>query len=255
MKGIAVLLWLLLMTASGPSAAAPPSRDELDAITARGRELYAYDQAAWHATDAVLALRPREGAVTHYLPRRTAAGWTVSFGRLAEDGKAFIVAYEAEARSEAGPFTAGAVKPPRRDAGPLLQAALAIERARADFQGENRTYNVAVLPAEKGEWWVYLMPAQTKPDIWPLGGDARYRMSADGKRILDGRRLHKSIIETAPADGEVAAGFHTHILSDLPEDTDVFFVLSRRPSVPEYVGAGGLTFEIATDGSISIAPQ
>src|SRR5215470_18399509 len=61
-------------------AADAPSREELDAITERGRALAAYDQAAWHSTDAVLALKPRGGAVTHYIPRRTPTGWVVAFG-------------------------------------------------------------------------------------------------------------------------------------------------------------------------------
>jgi hypothetical protein len=31
----------------------------------------------------------------------------------------------------------------------------------------------------------------------------------------------------------LAAGFHTHVLSDVPEDTDVFFVLTHGPSLPD----------------------
>lgn len=34
------------------------SREDLDAISARGREIAGYDAAAWHATDAVQALGP-----------------------------------------------------------------------------------------------------------------------------------------------------------------------------------------------------
>lgn len=104
------------------AAADAPSQNELDAITARGRALVAYDQAAWHSTDAVLALKPRDGAVTHYVPRRTPTGWVVAFGHLAEGGDAFIVEYEAKAKSESGPFAAAAVKPARRDTDYFLHA-------------------------------------------------------------------------------------------------------------------------------------
>lgn len=38
-----------------------PTDAELVAITARGRLLAEYDQAAWHATDVVLATHPKEG--------------------------------------------------------------------------------------------------------------------------------------------------------------------------------------------------
>jgi hypothetical protein len=223
------------------AAAESPSQDELDAITERGRALVAYDQAAWHSTDAVLALKPRDGVVTHYVPRRMPAAWVVAFGHLAEGGAAFIVEYEAKAKSESGPFVAAAVKPARRDTDYFLHAVRAIELAKGDFQFLDRQYNVAALPIDTGEWWVYLMPAQVKSDVWPLGGDGRYRITADGSRILEKRQLHKSIIEQ-PVPKNAAAGFHTHILSDLPEDTDVFLVLVRRPAVSEFVGTRDHTY-------------
>jgi hypothetical protein len=48
------------------------------------------------------------------------------------------------------------------------------------------------------------------------------------------------------------AGYHFHILSDLPEDTDVLYVLNRKPSMPEYVVAGKLSYLVNTDGSITM---
>jgi hypothetical protein len=49
------------------------------------------------------------------------------------------------------------------------------------------------------------------------------------------------------------AGSHSHVLSDVPEDTDVFYVLTRKPSIPEFVGAGKRVFEIQVDGTIVLA--
>jgi hypothetical protein len=55
----------------------------------------------------------------------------------------------------------------------------------------------------------------------------------------------------APKGTRLAAGFHTHVLSDVPEDTDVFFVLTRRLSLPEYIGAATKkTYTIDSDGTI-----
>jgi hypothetical protein len=73
----------------------------LHAIEARGRALAAYDQAAWRATDAALALKPAPGLVTHYIARPADRGWVVSFGRLSEDSflvvtKSFIFRIEAD---------------------------------------------------------------------------------------------------------------------------------------------------------------
>jgi len=49
--------------------------------------------------------------------------------------------------------------------------------------------------------------------------------------------MHKSIIENpAPDNGaKTVAGVHTHVLTDVPEDSDVFHVLTGKPSVPEYI--------------------
>lgn len=46
-----------------------------------------------------------------------------------------------------------------------------------------------------------------------------------------------------------------HSLSDVPEDTDVMLVLTRRPCVPETVGAGAYIFTIDTDGTITVADR
>jgi hypothetical protein len=55
---------------------------------------------------------------------------------------------------------------------------------------------------------------------------------------------------------QVVAGMHSHVLSDVPEDTDVFYALNRRPLMPEYVATpGGWVFVIQTDGAIqAMAP-
>jgi hypothetical protein len=67
------------------------------------------------------------------------------------------------------------------------------------------------------------------------------------------RQLHKSVIEVEPPKDDTnkqVAGIHTHVLDDIPEDTDVFHVLTRNPSVPEMVLTNHFVFEVAPDGSI-----
>jgi len=46
------------------------------------------------------------------------------------------------------------------------------------------------------------------------------------------------------------AGIHTHVLSETPEDTDVFHVLTRKPSVPELISTEHFIFVVEVDGSI-----
>ena len=149
--------------------------------------------------------------------------------------------------------------PERQDTEFNLAGARAIDLALKNFTAAaNHTYNIAVLPADTEGFFVYLYPAQVKDGVYPYGGDARFLVSPDGATILVKRQLHKSVLESIPAQipkgTTSAAGYHTHILTDLPEDTDVFLVLSRQPRMPEYIGAGGHVFKIEVDGVITIDP-
>ena len=101
------------------------------------------------------------------------------------------------------------------------------------------------------------MPAQTTRGVYPEGADVRYLMSPDGSTIVEKRPLHKAILEfrSAGTPGRTLAGhFHSHILSDVPEDTDVFYVLNltRKPPVPEFVGTKNHVYQIQVDGTIHV---
>lgn len=164
-----------------------------------------------------------------------------------------LVAYAATESSEAGKFVARGHDPPWEGADNLIAKERALELALASYSHPNRPYNSAILAAPGGSLYVYLYPAQEKDSIWPLGGDVRFTVSADGKQIIETRQLHKSILDMEfKPDQHPVAGYHVHVLSDVPEDTDVFYVLNRRPSMSEYVGAGKHIFIVGTDGTISV---
>ena len=238
------------------SARKPPvaSTEELAQITERGRLLYAYDQAAWHATDAVLGTRPAKGEGGRYIAQQIGGKWVVRFGHLSPTRDAFLLDHVATEGAAPDQFTVEALPTPRRDTGFAFIAAKAVDLALQDFQPEKATYNVAVLPAPAGQLYVYLYPAQTQDGIFPLGGDERYIVSADGATIIDKHRMHHSILnfDTHPPDGStLSAGFHVHVLSAVPEDSDVFYVLNRRPSLPELIGVDGkIRYQINPDGTI-----
>lgn len=244
----------VLLTASVAFAQrkSPPSKVELAAITERGRQLAAYDVAAWHATDAVMAMKPAAGSVARYLAKKTNQGWSVAFGRFNEKRDKFLIVYEATQGASAQEFNVKKYDLPKEDSGFYLAAAKAIETALADFTGENRPYNVAVLPASSAQMYVYVVPAQIKVGVYPLGGDVRYLMSPDGFKIVEKRQLHKSVLESAaPPEGQRVMGFHTAVLDDIPEDTDVFHVLVRHPSAPEWVATQQYVYRIEIDGTIN----
>jgi hypothetical protein len=232
------------------------SSSELAAITARGRQLAEYDNASWHATDAVKALNPTEGLVERYIARKTDSGWVVVFGRFAETKDAFLVAYEAVQSSSPDEFTVKTYNPPQKDTQFFYIAAKAIDLVVRNTSFERRPYNTYVLPLDSGQLYVYVLPAQTVPEVYPLGGDTRYLVSADGSEIIETRRLHKTILEvdrSKSSSTKAVGGFHTHVLTDSPEDTDVFHVLRQTHPLPEFVGTKNGTYEVYPDGTIKRA--
>lgn len=248
---------LMLFSAGVAAASSRPSDAALAAITARGVLLAEYDLAAWQSTDAITATHPSEGLIERYIARKTDAGWVVDFGRLNASGDKFLVAYEAVPTGSPARYEVKSFTPVREDVGWNLSAARAVELVTKDFGPTTRPYNIAVLPGDAGSLYVYMYPAQVKAGVYPLGGDVRYRVSPDGSSITDKRQMHKSIIESVSADPKVKveSGYHTHVLSDVPEDTDVFLVLTRQPQVPEIVVTQHFMYTIATDGTITVGDR
>jgi len=231
----------------------PPNVPEFPEITARGRMLAEYLAAAARAKEAVKSMAPARGSVTHYIAQKGDSGWVVASGRYNDKGDQFLVVYEATQGADQE-FTVKQYDPPREDTGFYFRAARALDTAFGDFQGEKRPYVSAVLPAGSNQMYVYILPAQTSAGVYLLGGDVRYLVSSDGSKIVEKRQLHKAILEfragTNPPGITLAAGSHSHVLSDVPEDTDVAYVLTRRPSVPEYIGGNGPIYKILEDGTI-----
>jgi hypothetical protein len=236
---------------------------ELASITERGRALAEYDQAAWHATDAVQAANPKTVDGQVYIGRKANGKWTIVFGVLNADKSKFLIGYEAEQLAEPKEFTVKKNDPVREDEEFYLCAARAIELVLAEFGKVNRPYNAAVLPVtaadykiQQGLLYVYFYPAQTKAGVYPLGSDVRYLVSADGMKIIEKRQMHKTVLDVAPVKGKkMVAGYHSHILSDVPEDTDVLHVLQQDPPVPETIVTPHFVYEVVSDGTIRIKKQ
>ncbi|HEV8383589.1 MAG TPA: hypothetical protein VGQ11_01865, partial [Candidatus Acidoferrales bacterium] len=100
---LAVTVAIPLVSTTAPAQkAAPPSKVELEAITARGRLLAEYSLAATGAADAVKAMRPalgcpevRPGDDARLIARKSDKVWVVVFGRMNEQRDKFLIACEA----------------------------------------------------------------------------------------------------------------------------------------------------------------
>ena len=247
---LGVPLWVPRLLSQAPE---PPSDTALAGITARGRLLAAYDVAAWHATDGILALKPTESDLNVSVALRAPdARWTVLFGRVPATKDTFFIRYRA---TQGGADTAFIVQ--RYSEGQVLgglelELAAAVLTAKEDFGDFQRPYNTYALPATPSGVWVYLLPAQTSSDILPHGGDIRYHIVAGGRTILTKHRFHRAILNQA-LPSEAVGGFHTSFDS-LPADTDVFLVLRRRPLKPELIATEHFHFQVHVDGQLTWVP-
>lgn len=249
---IPIILLLALSVVAREKKPAPPTPAELAAITTRGRALYEYERAVWNARAALKSLNAPSEKTRFVIGQETPGGWVTGTGTLNEKKDTFLVSYEITSSGPEGKLSVRTIDPPKADESFYRVAAAAIETAQADFHAQSRPYNAAVVPAEESQvYYVYLYPAITRPGVIPLGGDVRYRIGDGGKKIIERRDLHKTILETTrnvPGGTKVVGGIHSHVLTDLPEDTDVLHVLLRQ--LPESIGAGGRVYMIAEDGTI-----
>jgi hypothetical protein len=234
-------------------SAVDPSTEELAAITARGRALAEYEISAAKASNALIASHPPIGSFSRYVGQKVNSEWLVAFGEMNAARDAFTVTYQVAVGKKAGEVSVKKVALPREDRGFYFLAARAIDTALHDFRAQGHAFNAAVVPAEAGQFFVYEVPLQTADGVFYMGGDVRYLISADGEKIVEKRQLHNTVMATQnpKAPGTVVAGFHTHTLSNLPEDTDVFYVLTRKPPRQEIIEMPDKrVYEIETDGTI-----
>src|SRR5271166_790895 len=124
---------LALVALSEPPAGKEPlTKQEMAAITQRGRDLAGYDAAAWHSSDAVRAKGPREGSVVRYIARKIGKKWIVAFGRLDDKQEKFLIVYEATQGDKPDVFDVKEMTPLKEDTGFCLSAARAIDTALKD---------------------------------------------------------------------------------------------------------------------------
>jgi hypothetical protein len=229
----------------------PGSKEELDEITVRGKKLFQYDLAAWQASDDLKEIKPDWSKVSGYVAKEDYGYWTVYFGRLNENKDKYLVVYEVSQIGRSLKFKANELSTPREEGGFLLAGKRAIETAKMDVGYRVRTYNISVFPAPSGCMYVYFLVAQKDSKSYPLGGDVRYLISPDGTKILEKRIMHLAVSEYQVSDSEkVQNSFHSAVMDDIPEDSDVFHVLMRRPASDELVLTPNYVYKIKSDGSI-----
>lgn len=240
---------LLLTAPLGAQQSTPALDSALAKITARGKQLVAQDIALWHGGDALMALRPTAAEVGAVVARVLPNGrWEVLAGTLTAGRDTLVVRLQASQTNADSQFVAARLDVPLRLTGIERDMAVALSVASQDFGRVTRPFNSYVFPVGQGDLEVYFLPAQTRPDVVPHGGDVRYLITDRGTRIVTKTALHRSILDR-PNNPEAVAMMHTSFDS-LPVETDVFLAMRRAPKLPEFVVTERWTYEIQTDGRI-----
>lgn len=228
--------------APGQPSGAPVDQAESAALalaSARGKLLYAYDQAAWHGTDTLRDQHPE------LLPRL--GGWIVTGPAEApllifidKDENAPRPVFEVQfARSRPPKASVAPADAPPLTGEPLrLAKALIAARATAgklSFCAKS-TPNSVVLPPETpdGPALVYFMTPQTSIDQLPFGGHYRIDMAADNQ-VRAVRPFAKTCLSQPTRDGKnaVVALTVSHLLDPVPTEIHVFNSFAAR--LPVYV--------------------
>lgn len=236
-------LALPLVLALAPIAAlADPTAAELSAASeaeARGAEIYAYDQAAWHSTDQLLVDLKKRKSSMEQVSREGMAGYVVEpagTGLLlatyygVKDGKTVAMAryWVRGSKVERGGFLKQGDDPALSPMALLLVETRrkTIDAAIADkvFICTKGQPNTVVLPPRAdGSIPAYLLSASVQTGRFPAGGHYRYVFGGDGT-LLSSRAFTKACVDVDTAGlPKKAEGFGvSHMLDPQPTEIHVF---------------------------------
>jgi hypothetical protein len=228
---------------SKPVKLSSDERAATDLALARGKLIYAYDQAAWHGTDAMLAkLRQPEKLVGGWIVDGPAAAPVLIFfdQDKADPHAVYIAEFQGNKLA-----TDRLLDPtsPERSLSPERKAMIAALakgkeawRAAKPLFCAKQSANSVVLPPERpgGPHLVYILTPQTEADAYPFGGHFRVEIGADGS-VGASRGFTNSCLTMERPKGEAGGMiFITHMLDPVPTEIHVFTSLAAR--VPVLVG-------------------
>jgi hypothetical protein len=237
---------LCAVPAQGQGRRDAAQRAAIDFALERGRLIYAYDQAAWHGTDDLLARSANVASAV--------GGWIVDGAADAPEllffdkdrtnpSAVYVARFEGTRLASArllGPGDDRSISPVRRRMIAARDiAAAAIKASRKSRSCASRPFNTVVLPPASPDAPVpvYFLTPQERHDEYPLGGHFVVEVDATGKAGKV-RRFTNSCLAIPASKGDDPASpgfiFVTHLLDPTPTEIHVFTALTA--GVPVMVG-------------------
>jgi hypothetical protein len=228
----------------------PTEEAAIQTAVSRGQLLYAYDQAAWHGTDAMLADAKTRG-LTDTLPTRI-GGWIVR--GTANDP--VVIFFDKSANNPHAVFTAQLTDGGRKvqsshffaageDATIDAETQLLIQARQVAIASANKAalprcskgqFNTVVLPPDRpgSPVLVYILSPQDEMDEIPFGGN--YRVEVSGGEITGPiHAFTKScvVLQTSDTENKTVGLYVTQLVDPLPTEIGVFTMFAAN--LPLYV--------------------
>lgn len=240
-RRLSLMLALLASLFALPALADPTAEAQAAAreAEARGAEIYAYDQAAWHSTDRLQEdLKKRKwtfedaskAGMSGYVVEPAEDGMLLATYYGVKDDKSFAMARYWVRGSKV--VRGGFLKP--KDDPALSPLALrmvatrkrAVETAIAEkaFLCTRGTFNTVILPPRAdGSMPAYVMSSGVEAGVFPAGGHFRYVFDAEGK-LLSSRAFTKGCVnvDTRGVPKNAAGYGVSHSMDGQPTEIHVF---------------------------------
>ncbi|WP_277967656.1 hypothetical protein [Sphingomonas echinoides] len=239
---MAMLLWAFAtMLAEGASAKNSGQEKALERASQRGALLYAYDQAAWHGTDDMLAkLTDPSNTIGGYIVDGPATNPRLIFFDKAGRKAVYVAAFRAnrlvEGRVLGAAENVALSELDRRMLLALASARAAILTDSSVRACSSKPFNTVVLPPDSvdGAISVYFLTPQTSGKAIPFGGHYEVDVDASGKagsiRHFTNSCLDMPTQPQLPSGAKPEVMFITHSLDPVPTEIHVFnsLVLGKR---------------------------
>lgn len=253
-KYFLVIMALLMACQSIFAEESRPAKEVVERVERRGQQIADYERAAIRATNLLLASKPDESKLGLYVVVNKNNVWAVYFGKITENKFHFWYYYSCPEGQFDKMKPEGEFKDAPKD---IYYFALAIDLATKAIEPDMRfpRYNTSVFREQDGTIAVYFLPGNTEPDVVLLGGDFKVSVSSDATKVLNKISLHESTFKVPvnmKEDQELIGGFHTHILDDLPVETDVALIILNPILAPHYVTGRIWMSKVDANGKISI---
>lgn len=223
-------------------ALSPAEQAQLREVARRGALLYAYDQAAWHGTDDMVAKLPDfQSRVGGWIVDGPAQAPELVFFDKEGKGPVYVARFRDGklVSAEVAVAGTGELSAPRRQLIAARKAALdALAKSGSRGCSEAPMNSVVLPPAAPGEpTLVYVLTPQRVMDAFPFGGHFLIPVDPFG-RAGPIRRFTNSCLEMSlkdlPKGGEPASLVVTHLLDPVPTEIHVFSSLAAH--LPVMVG-------------------